>query len=395
MIVLVSLLALGFAMTAQAGPRMYDGTLIIHAFANDTTGYSTLPFSTNIPALIPKGFHCDTRSYHAKSTPYIATYYNTNTSGNAGNGNYTSFTVPKYGGQTAVHHTNSESYPDGCGDASWVAGNPLTGKGSIYSTGIISTSRPDSSPRAFTLFASELSGSASGGSAAYANPYIFGKTYVQLKNKTGVFSENNGPGRYGPVDIYFAGGFQQGEGGLGVTPGDHAFGGTMTLLGTVYDIEGFQEGTGDTYIAKYTWLFQYVGGEAGTTGNSQISAPYIKDAHNWYIGRVYGWQDTSTVVAKALSWTTGTATATAVGGPVHTVMRRAGFDNRDPHGYGDIQMVSPMLTRWVYEGQTKSYYSAGVGIMQLRVAPEPHEWMLLGAGLSMLGLLYRANRRSR
>ena len=27
--------------------------------------------------------------------------------------------------------------------------------------------------------------------------------------------------------------------------------------------------------------------------------------------------------------------------------------------------------------------------------PEPHEWMLLGAGLSLLGLLYCANRRSR
>ena len=54
-----------------------------------------------------------------------------------------------------------------------------------------------------------------------------------------------------------------------------------------------------------------------------------------------------------------------------------------------------MLTRWIYQGGEAAYYTGSVGILTVQVAPEPHEWMLLGAGLSMLGLLYRANRRSR
>ena len=76
-------------------------------------------------------------------------------------------------------------------------------------------------------------------------------------------------------------------------------------------------------------------------------------------------------------------------------MARAGFDNRDAKGYGEIQMVSPMLTRWIYGNGNVSYFTGGIAIMRLRFTPEPHAWMLLGSGLSMLGLLYRANRRSR
>ena len=101
----------------------------------------------------------------------------------------------------------------------------------------------------------------------------------------------------------------------------------------------------------------------------------------------------TTVAAAALSWTTGTVTVTATGGPIHTIIARHGFDNRDGYGYGDIQMVAPMLTRWVFaEG---AYYSGSIGFLRIQVAPEPHEWVLLGAGISMLGLLYRANRGSR
>jgi hypothetical protein len=88
-------------------------------------------------------------------------------------------------------------------------------------------------------------------------------------------------------------------------------------------------------------------------------------------------------------------TATAIGGPAYTVMARKGFDSRDAKGSGEIQMVSPMLTRWIYAGGAKQYHTGGIGILNVEIAPEPHEWMMLSAGISMLGLLYRANRRSR
>jgi hypothetical protein len=392
MILTVSLLALGFAMTAQAGPRLYEGTLIIHGFLNDTTDGTTTPFTTNIALPIPHDGHCNQKTFHVKETKTLPTYYNTNTAPGQGNGNYNVFTVPSYGGQVAVHSTGSQTTPPNCGTPTFSYGAPLTGKGTIHTTGETSSSRAATNPRGFTLLRSELSGGADGGSFDYAFPYIFEKDYADLRNRRGVFCENCGPGRYSSHPQFLFSDLG-GVGRIGVTPGSHKFGGTMRLLGTMYSNEGFAS-VYDTYVAKYTWLFDYVGGQAGAS-NSELTTPYFGFDYNFYIGRNYGFANTTSVVAAALSWTTGTATVTAVGGPFKTVVARAGFDNRDPHGYGDIQMVSPMLTRWIYAGGASAYYTAGVGIMQLSVAPEPHEWMLLGAGLSMLGLLYRANRRSR
>lgn len=52
-----------------------------------------------------------------------------------------------------------------------------------------------------------------------------------------------------------------------------------------------------------------------------------------------------------------------------------------------------MLTRWV---RLSGNYEAGsIGHIKLNFAPEPQEWLMLAAGVSMLGLLYRSNRRSR
>ena len=52
-IVTVSLFALGFALSAQAGPRLYQGSIVIHAFANDTTNGSTTPFTMNAAQAFP------------------------------------------------------------------------------------------------------------------------------------------------------------------------------------------------------------------------------------------------------------------------------------------------------------------------------------------------------
>jgi hypothetical protein len=102
--------------------------------------------------------------------------------------------------------------------------------------------------------------------------------------------------------------------------------------------------------------------------------------------------------ATALSWTTGTVSVTASRGPhLVTVLVRKGFDNRNASGAGDIQMVSPMLTRWIFPYRQpekgRDYYTGSIARLRIRVAPEPHEWILLSAGIGMLGLLYRVNRR--
>jgi hypothetical protein len=42
-------------------------------------------------------------------------------------------------------------------------------------------------------------------------------------------------------------------------------------------------------------------------------------------------------------------------------MTRTGFDHRGPHGYGEIQMVSPMLTRWFFADGRCTYFTGGLG----------------------------------
>jgi hypothetical protein len=394
MITAVSLLALGFALTAQAGPRLYDGSIIVVGFGNDTTIGTTVPFTLNTPGVVPFGLKCATQPFHTKETKTLGTYYNTNTQ-NFGNGNYNSFTVPAYGGQDGIHSAGSITAADGCPSP----GQPLTGKATIHTTGTSTTSRASTNPRAFTLLKSQMAVVTTGASSTYAFPIVWNIQYADLRNDRGYFKEDGGPGRFAtPTHNRAQWSHSEakddgGPGTLRVLPGDHKFGGTMRLLGTVYDNEGYKSKY-DTYVAKYTWLFQYIGGPVNTSAGN-LTAPYVATKHNSYIGRFGGFTGTTTVKAYALSWTTGTASVTGVGGAFSTIMARAGFDNRSEYGGGDIQMVSPMLTRWIFQGGSSSYFNGGIGIMRLKVAPEPHEWMLLGAGLSMLGLLYRANRRSR
>jgi hypothetical protein len=417
MIVTVLLLALGFGMTAQAGPRLYEGSLIIHVFGNDTTRGSgtSAPFTMNLPqAFPPVAAHCNTRTFHPKETLTVGTYYNTNT--HARNGNYNVFTIPSYGGQVATRYSGNLPIAPGCGDATLQPGSPLTGQGSIHTTGATSTSRTGSNPRNFTLIASDLyrivdgASPAVGWNAGWSRHHVlWEKRYWNLRNERGVFCKGCGPGRYSssPRFSFEAQGWggstdDDWNGKLGINPGANKFGGTMKLLGTVYANAGYITHGYETYAAKYTWLFDYIGDGADASG-SAITAPAFGQTYNYYYGRKYGKIIKNAVQAFALSWTTGTATVSAIGGydyvhgasPFVTVMARAGFDHRDEHGYGEIQMVSPMLTRWFVWGGQHNYFTGGIGIMRLRFTPEPHTWMLLGAGVSLLGLLYRANRSSR
>jgi hypothetical protein len=370
---------------------MYQGTLIMHGFENDRTDGTTLPFTENAPFAVPRIGHCNTVAWHAHESLTLPTYYNNNTA-TATHSAYNYFSIPSYGGQVATIHTSqSAMVAKSCGAPTRTYGQPLTGKGTIHTTGATSTSRAATDPRGFTMVKYAMHGSNPGGSLGYGHPYIFEVDYADLRNARGVFGAGMGLGRFGSV--YLTGGSAGAK--MLATPGAHAFGGTMRLLGTTYSFEGFYyDGVADTNVAKYTWLLQYMGTAAiVNTGNTGFQSPGITTALNYYIGWQYGSTYSSAVSVFGMSWTTGTVTVSATGGPNATVMARAGFDNRDAHGYGDIQMVAPQITRWIY-GST-SYPTGSVAIFQLKVAPEPHEWMMLGAGLSMLGLLYRANRRSR
>jgi hypothetical protein len=384
MIVVIALLTVGFTISAQAGPRLYDGSIIIKGFSNITTDGTTVPFEAYSPFPVPFGRHC-----------LIGAYVPSQTS----NGTWGSWSLPAYGGQVATLHTSKSSdVIASCEGTQYSYGSPLTGKGTLSTTGSSGSSRTPASPRGFAINASEMSRLTSGASLAYhGTPWNLRKNFADLKNAIGDFGAGKGPGRLGG-GLLFSGPasppYNSGKGSLTVTPGANNFGGTMRLLGTTYSFENYYSTwLADTNIVKYTWLLDYHGATGSVSGSNVI--PAYGSGTALYIAKNKHLTNITTAHATVLSWTTGTVTVTATGGPLHTVLVRKGSDNRNATGAGDIQMVSPMLTRWVFSGATKAYYTGSIAQLNLRVAPEPHEWMLLSAGISMLGLLYCAKLAKR
>jgi hypothetical protein len=92
------------------------------------------------------------------------------------------------------------------------------------------------------------------------------------------------------------------------------------------------------------------------------------------------------LVGARFPWTTGSVTVTAVGrGPHKTVHYAHGYDNRNtttPNGIGTIQLVTPVLTRWLQP--CCNFETGGIGILQIKFVPEPQTWMMLVAGASLL-----------
>ena len=101
--ILIAQLGLGLASAAHAEPRLYAGSLVVHAFGNDTTTGSIPPFLTARHTGIPLTGQCATTPYHPKET---LTFPTTPT----GTQVFT-FTIPAYGGAERVD-TNGDGFPD-------------------------------------------------------------------------------------------------------------------------------------------------------------------------------------------------------------------------------------------------------------------------------------------
>jgi hypothetical protein len=206
-------------------------------------------------------------------------------------------------------------------------------------------------------------------------------------NEKGTFSEGGGIGDFTWSEMDAA----ANRGKMDVNAGPHQFGGTMRMLGSFFTNAGFYY-SAHLSVAKYTWLFQFHGAGGITSINGQTTQPGLALGTAKIYTTLNGHRNPSKVFGKPLAWTTGTVSLTATHGPFPTVLARHGFDNRDDHGSGEIQMVTPMLTRWVW--LSGNYETGSIGLVKLGFAPEPQEWLMLAAGVSILGLLYRSNRRS-
>jgi hypothetical protein len=381
----IALLAFFFANATQAATRLYSGSLIIKSFGNDISTGTVPPYTNPYMTGIPLTGNCNTEPFHAQETLMF--------SHTPASGGPVTFTVPSYGGQVPALDTNGDTVPDvpiGCGGPTLSAGDPLTGSGALLtsgSSGNSCTPGPCTNPRKFTLPQSRLNKVKSDASAKRYTKYLWENHFADLHNDEAVFTKDGGDGNFGPIQFNAA----KQKRKVVQSAGANKFGGVMRLLGSYGDNEGYFYNNATTSVYYYNWLFHYLGiGGQGTDGGGVVTTAFHETAVVYGNTRDSGYQTTSTVYASLFKWTTGTVTVTATGN-FKTLIKRNGYDKRNATGQGAVQMVSPMLTKWVGAGTS---VTAAIGIMKLNFVPEPSEWMMLASGVSMLGLMAH-RRRSR
>ncbi len=385
--ILAALLALGFAASARADPRMYTGSLVIHAFGNDTTTGTIPPYlsSSSLAVGIPLTGQCATTPYHPKET---LTFPTTPTSTQV-----FTFTIPAYGGAERVD-TNGDGYPDivpGCGAETVESGDPLTGSGVVMTTGAISTSRTPTDPRGFTIPQSGLNKVKSGASLETYFVYLWEVHFADLRNEAAAFSKGGGDGSFAIARS----GIAKQKRSVTQSAGTNRFGGTMQLLGSYGSNVGYFNATlGVTSVFYYNWLFNYLGADGQATDMGVVTRGHLQKTTAYgYTVASGGREYTSYLEVEAFKWTTGSVTVTALGGTFPTILRRKGYDHRTAMGSGVVQLVSPMLSRWTGAENRSRSSTAGIGILKISFAPEPASLLMLGAGAMVLGLLSQLRHR--
>jgi hypothetical protein len=143
------------------------------------------------------------------------------------------------------------------------------------------------------------------------------------------------------------------------------------------------------------WRYDAVGASASTSTGGAITAGYQATYQAYYYHTALMKQSTINVEGSRFPWTTGTVTVTATGrGPHKTIHYTHGYDNRNtgtPSGIGTIQLVTPVLTRWLQPAF--NFETGGVGILRIKFLPEPQAWVTLVAGISLLAVAKRMRGR--
>jgi hypothetical protein len=218
-------------------------------------------------------------------------------------------------------------------------------------------------------------------------PYLYSYTYATLRNDAGTFLAGGGPGSFN-IKYY------QGKNTVAqakVTAGANQFGGVMRLLGKLTTRVCYFR-VGGCSLGGNNWRYEAVGAAAYVDPMGMVTGGYLATYVAVYYHTGLKQYNTVFVSGSRFPWTTGTASITAkYRGPHRTVEVRKGYDNRTALGKGNIQLVTPVITRWLLPGF--EYETGGVGVMRLAFVPEPAKWLLLVAGLSVLGILYRVRGR--
>jgi hypothetical protein len=141
-------------------------------------------------------------------------------------------------------------------------------------------------------------------------------------------------------------------------------------------------------VGATPWNLQHIGAGAATTMGKVTGLKYTTMISRAYQGNGSGFS-ARTATISVFPWTTGMVEVTATGGPQSTMLNRTGYDNRTPAGVGNIQLVSPALTRW--QNLHSDYYTGSIATLKLELVPEPEAWLMLVSGIGALTILCRVN----
>ncbi len=298
---------------------------------------------------------------------------------------------PKFfttGGQpndTFCTSTSTGATPGGKGLVQ--AGNPITGTLSATTTG--TQKGGFNFPGAPATGASGIRATGVVGEFAALYPYVYSYTYATLRNQAGFFGPGSGPGDFTILKKQGANTIAR----MRVTEGAAKFGGTMTMLGALTTKVCYFR-NGGCSLGENDWRYDAIG-TAAPTKAGVVTNGYVVTFKAYYYHTALMATSTIDVEGSRFPWTTGSVTLTATGrGPHKTVHYTQGFDNRNattPTGKGTIQLVTPVLTRWLQPAV--NFETGGVGILRIKFVPEPQTWAMLIAGVSLLGVGYRMRGR--
>jgi hypothetical protein len=418
------LAALAVAATSQAANQQYEGSLVIESFGFD--GALGVPFSV---FGMPQGVQCNPAQPRCSfsSTPVSTTMMGAKVFAPLGNvcvpiTYFGVATRPAKGGTPATPPAANVHYrfpgfftPGGAPNATSCSATTTVGMGTTTMflttnstkrgpvmkgaplTGEQIVTLSGTGPAGFLLKAAPTLPAKTPGptgfglrrttSGEFNNifPYVYSYTYATLRNDAGYFFAGSGLGAFNKK--YVQGGNTLAK--VTVKAGGNQFGGVMRLLGQLTTKVCYFR-NGGCSLGGNNWRYDAVGASAYKVGGN-VTKGYPALYTAMYYHTVLMQASTVMVRGYRFPWTTGSVTVSGLDTPHITIEKRKGYDNRTPAGKGTIQLVTPVLTRWTQP--CCDQFTGGVGVLRLRFVPEPGKWMLLLAGLSLLGVLYRRRAR--
>jgi hypothetical protein len=266
-------------------------------------------------------------------------------------------------GQPGYFSCNATSTDGYSGRGLVQVGQPITGTGLANTTGIPGKG-------GFNFVAAPATGTAGVRATgvigelpfppfSILSDYLYNYTYATLRNDAGVFGPSGGPGSFSLYDPAPSAAL------ITVKQGAAKFGGTMRMLGSLTSKHCyFYAGC---YLAEPDRRYDAIGASAYYTLMGIVSQGYVVNETFYSYNPTQMNRTTIFMEGSRFPWTTGDVTVVALGYVHDTIHYAHGYDNRNTmtsNGLGTVQLVSPVLTRWIEAGWTNQ--TAGIAILRIQ-----------------------------